>query len=257
MNYGAKPMRRVVQEVAVSLCLALGPTVAHARVPAMSAGPAQEGAMMHDNETFTMGLLDNFEERLGAQGSSLAWDGQLWHGTDYHKLWLKSEGSARGGHVQSGDLEVLYDTPITAFWDFQTGLRYDLDPVPSKGWVAVGVEGLAPYLVDIEATAYAGPGGATAARLKASFDLLFTQRLILTPKIETNLYGQAMPARGIGAGISDLEAGLRLRYEIHRKFAPYIGVVYSSVYGGTAQAARATRRATHDARLVTGIRAWF
>lgn len=213
--------------------------------------------IMHDNQPFTMGLLENFEERLSSSGNTLAWDGQLWHGTDYHRLWLKSEGSASGGQVRNGDLEVFYDQPVTAFWDFQAGVRYDFEPAPSQGWFALGVEGLAPYFIDVEATAYAGPRGATAARFKASFDVLFTQRLILTPKIETNLYGQSMAAQGIGSGVSDLEAGLRLRYEIYRQFAPYVGVVYTSDFGGTADAARAAGKKTHETRLLAGVRAWF
>lgn len=213
--------------------------------------------VVHDNGSFTMGLLENFEERLSSSGNTLAWDAQLWHGTDYHRLWLKSEGNARGGQVRNGDVEAFYDQPVTAFWDLQAGVRYDLEPAPSRGWLAFGVEGLAPYFVDVEATAYAGPQGATAARFKASFDILFTQRLILTPKIETNLYGQSMAAQGIGSGVSDLEAGLRLRYEIHRQFAPYIGVVYTSDYGGTAAATRAAGRKTHETRLLGGVRAWF
>lgn len=249
---------KILMAVGGSLALLAGVHSAWADASALSQQNAHVGKLtMHDNQPFTMGLLENFEERLSSSGNTLAWDAQLWHGTDYHRLWLKSEGNARGGQVRNGDVEAFYDQPVTAFWDLQAGVRYDLEPAPSRGWLAFGVEGLAPYFVDVEATAYAGPQGATAARFKASFDILFTQRLILTPKIETNLYGQSMAAQGIGSGVSDLEAGLRLRYEIHRQFAPYIGVVYTSDYGGTAAATRAAGRKTHETRLLGGVRAWF
>ncbi|EQD70574.1 Copper resistance B precursor, partial [mine drainage metagenome] len=125
------------------------------------------------------------------------------------------------------------------FWDSTLGVRHDFGNGPGRNWAAFGVQGLAPYWFDIEATGYVGAGGRTAARFKAEYELLITQRLILQPEFEANLYGKPDPAWRLGSGLSDASLGLRLRYEIRREFAPYIGVVWQRVFGGTADLRRA------------------
>ncbi|MBS0521851.1 MAG: copper resistance protein B, partial [Proteobacteria bacterium] len=135
--------------------------------------------------------------------------------------------------------------------------RYDLDSKPGRGWGAIGIEGLAPLFFHVSATGYVGGDGRLAAKLEGSYDLLITQRLILQPQVEMNFYSQSDPARGIGSGLSDLDAGLRLRYEITRKIAPYIGVSYTGKYGGTADYARAAGSPTDEVRFVVGLRTWL
>ncbi len=128
---------------------------------------------------------------------------------------------------------------------------------PGRGWAALGIEGLAPYLFDVSATLYAGGGGRYAARLRGSYDLLLTQRLVLTPEAEMNLYAKADPARRVGSGLSDIDSGLRLRYEVTRKFAPYVGASWERRFGATASFARADGEPVSDWRFAFGIRSWF
>jgi copper resistance protein B len=198
------------------------------------------------DQIYAHALLDQFEGRLGS-GAAFRWDGQGWIGGDYDKLWVKSEGFVQGdGRVTDGDQELLYDRAITTYFDLQAGLRSDLDSRTPRNWGAFGVQGLAPLFFELEATGYVSESGHLAAKLQASYDLLLTQRLILQPRIELNLYSRADPDRHVGAGLSDIDAGLRLRYELSRKFAPYIGVTYSEQTGASA-----------DFRAVAGIRTWF
>jgi len=165
--------------------------------------------------------------------------------------------AARQRHVDDGQQQFLYSRAITTYFDLQGGLRSDIDSRPTRNWAALGVQGLAPYFFDLELTGYASGQGHLAAKLEASYDLLLTQRLILQPQVEVNLYSKADPARMVGAGFSDIDTGLRLRYEIDRKFAPYLGVVYEGKFGQTASLARRAGESTGDVRFVFGLRLWF
>jgi len=210
-----------------------------------------------DNTVFTHVLLEQFEDRWNGSDHGFRYDGQAWLGTDADKLWIKSEGSVTGhGRFEDGQHEFLYDRALSTYFDLQAGVRLDLDDGPARPWAAFGVQGLLPYFFDIEATAYASDRG-VAARLKASYDLLITQRLILQPEAELNFYSAADRRRGTGSGLSDIDAGLRLRYELSRKFAPYVGVAYVGRYGQSADFARRDGDRTGDARFVFGLRAWF
>lgn len=215
--------------------------------------------VMFGDKIFTHALLDRFEGRFSGNDPSFDWDGQLWTGTDANRLWLKSEGEVEDGKMSGGDQELLYGHPIPRmrYFDAQAGVRADLDSGPRRVWTALGIEGLAPYGFDFEPTLYWRNGGYWAGRIETSFDLLLTQRLVLTPEAEVNFYSKDDPARRIGSGFSDLDSGLRLRYELRRKFAPYVGFVYAGEFGNSARYVRADRDATHDTRFVTGIRMWF
>ena len=152
---------------------------------------------------------------------------------------------------------MLSSRPVGTYFARQGGIRYDIDSLPGRGWAALGVQGLAPYFFEVSATAYASDSGHYAARLEGSYDLLFTQRLILRPQAELNFYSKDDPSRGIGSGFSDLDAGLRLRYEFSRKFAPYIGVSWERKAGGTADFARQAGGDPAKDAFVTGIPPWF
>jgi len=236
--------RFAVAGAAIWLCVGS----AHAQIGMGPASPAAPfGSPVDDERVYAHLVADQFEGRFGAGDSDLRWDGHAWIGTDEQRLWLKSEGEAQGGKVEDGRLEALYDRPITPFFDLQAGVRYDLDSRPGRTWAAFGVEGLAPYFLNVEATVYVSGEGHLAARAMVSYDQLLTQRLILSPEVEANLYSKADPARDVQTGLSDIDAGLRLRYEITRKFAPYIGVAYERQAG----------LATNGARLAVGVRSWF
>jgi len=220
-----------------------------------SAGDAL--AATPDDPLLTMVIVDELEYRDADDGSVLAWNAQAWFGQDLRKFWIKTEGERSGGSTEDAELQFLYSKPIARYWDFQVGVRQDFKPSPNRTWAAIGFQGLAPYFFEIDAALYIGDSGRTALRMEAEYELLFTQRLILTPDIEVNIYGKSDPEIGIGSGLSELEAGLRLRYEIRREIAPYIGVSWSKLFGGTADFAAADGQGSSDLQLVIGLRAWF
>jgi len=227
-----------------------------AAIPGMAPGGAVQP--VHDQEIFAHGMFSQLEGRTNSTNTEFRWEGQGWAGTDYDKLWVKSEGTLQdNGTLDDGQHQFLYSRAITTYFDLQGGLRSDIDSRPTRNWAALGVQGLAPYFFDLELTGYASGQGHLAAKLEASYDLLLTQRLILQPQVEVNLYSKADPARMVGAGFSDIDTGLRLRYEIDRKFAPYLGVVYEGKFGQTASLARRAGESTHDVRFVFGLRLWF
>lgn len=211
---------------------------------------------MDDAASFGMVLLDQLEWRKLDDRNALSWGGQAWYGNDYNKLWFKAEGE-RVDAQEEGSNELLWDRVVARWWNLQVGVRHDFGAGPSRTWAAFGVQGLAPYWFEIEATLYVGEEGRSAARFTGEYELLLTQRLILQPQIEFNLYGKDDPENGIGSGPADADVGLRLRYEIRREFAPYVGVVWLHRFGGTADLARAEGHDTSDLQWVAGLRMWF
>ena len=220
------------------------------------ASPAR-GLHMHGSMPTGMLLVDQLEAFHGRNGNGRSWEAEGWYGSDTDKLWLRSEGERSGGRFEDGEVEMLWNHAVTTFWSTQLGVRHDFGVGPQREWTAFGVQGLAPYWFELEATAYVGPAGRTAARLRAHYELLFTQRLILQPELEMSFHGKSDPARGVGSGLTDTKLGLRLRYEIRREFAPYIGVVWTRRFGATADFARADHQAALDRQWVAGVRIWF
>lgn len=210
------------------------------------------------DEAYMGAVLFNRLERTRSRDNSFnAYDIQGWFGKDYERLVLKAEGEVAGGKLQEARTELLWGHAIASFWDMQLGVRHDGGVGADRGWLAFGVQGLAPYWFEMEATVYAGDSGRSALRLGAEYDLLITQKLILQPRAEINLYGKSDPARDIGSGLSDAQAGLRLRYEFTRQFAPYLGLEWVNKYAGTADLARLSGELTHQSRMVAGLRFWF
>ncbi|KGM56276.1 copper resistance protein CopB [Lysobacter daejeonensis GH1-9] len=190
-------------------------------------------------------------------GTGQAWEATAWFGTDLNRLWLRSEGERLGGHTESADIEVLYGRSVSAWWDVVGGVRQETRPGPSRSWAALGVQGLAPYKFEVQATAYVGDGGRVEANVEAEYELLLTNRLILQPLVEVDFAAKDDEARGVGSGLSKAEAGLRLRYEFTRRFAPYVGVVHERAFGSTADLRKAEGEPVTDTRLVVGLRTWF
>jgi len=213
---------------------------------------------MRDDPALGMLLLDRLEYVHARDGGrAIAIDGEAWYGRNFDKLWLKFEGERAGGRLQDLRTEALWSHAVAPFWDTQFGVRHDFGVGPARTWAALGIAGLAPYWFETEATLYVGQDGRTAARVAFEYEARFTQRLILQPSIEANLYGRNDPRRGVGSGLSDVEAGLRLRYEIRREFAPYIGVVWQQRFGRSRDYARAQGESAGDLQFVAGFRLWF
>lgn len=229
-----------------------------ARNPDYSDG-VNPGAMPHmaDNAALGMLMIDRLEYFDGREENGTAIDAQAWYGRDFNKLWINLEGERVQGRLQDLRSEALWDHAVSAYWDSQLGIRHDSGIGPGRTWAAFGVQGLAPYWFEVAATAYVGQGGRSAVRFEADYDVLLSQRLILQPRLETNLYGRDDAQREIGSGLSNAEFGLRLRYEFSRQFAPYVGVEWTRKFGRTADFARADGQSPFDAQLVAGVRAWF
>lgn len=220
--------------------------------------PGPRELRLADEHNFGALLVDRLEWTHATGGDNAsAYEIQGWFGRDYDRLVIKAEGDVAKGKLEEARTELLWGHAIATFWDTQLGVRYDSGAGPDRGWLALGVQGLAPYWFEVDAAAYVGDEGRTALRLGAEYELLLTQKLILQPRIELNAYGKSDEARGIGSGLSEAQAGLRLRYEFTRQFAPYIGIERASTFGQTADLARADGERTGETRWVAGVRFWF
>lgn len=199
-------------------------------------------------------LLDELELR---GGDDLDWDASAWLGYAFNRLTIRTEGERVDGDTERAELQALWTHSFARWWDVVAGARADFEPGATRNWAAFGVQGLAPYRFELEATVFVGEDGDTAARFEGDYDLKITQRWILQPKLELDWYGQADPARRLGSGLTSIEASLRLRYEFRREVAPYVGLVRERLAGTTADFARAAGRDPDDSSVVAGIRLRF
>jgi copper resistance protein B len=200
--------------------------------------------------------LAEYQARQGRDG--YRWDGEAWFGGDINRLWLKSEGEGafREG-IESAEVQALYSRAIGPYFNLQGGVRQDLGPSPKRTYATVGFEGLAPYMFEVEGALFLSTKGDLLGRLEGYYDQRITQRLVLQPRVELNLAAQDVRENGIGRGLTDAELGLRLRYEIRRQFAPYVGVSYLAQTGRTADFTRAQGKDPTTTSFVAGVRVWF
>lgn len=200
--------------------------------------------------------LGEWQFRDGEDG--YRWDGEAWFGGDINRMLVKTEGEGETGFgIEAGDVQLLYSRAVTPYYDLQVGIRQDVQRGPSRTYATIGFEGLAPYWFETEGALFLSDEGELSGRLEGSYDLRLTQRWILQPRAEMNLYAEDIPELGIGSGVSNIELGLRLRYEIRREFAPYIGVSFDRKLGDTADFARALGEDDQATSIVFGIRTWF
>ena len=221
--------------------------------------PGHFGHPVMDNKIYSMFLADQLEHGFDHPSNSLRFNGQAWIGGDYNRLWINTEGTRRyNGDIEDTDVQVLYGRLIAPFWDIQGGVRYfrPKPHAPSRSAAVFGVQGLAPQWFEVQAATFISQKGEVAARAEVDYDVLITQRLIAQPRIETNLSFQNIPELGIGRGVSDAEFGVRLRYEIRREFAPYVGLAWTSKFIQTAAFARADNEPVRNLGLVIGVRIW-
>jgi copper resistance protein B len=237
--------------------------IAGAVLPAMLALPAVAQTMsdnpaQHEPPAWLV-LLDQLEYRVQDGANAVAWDGQGYYGGDYERIWFKTEGEYSTGReeFEKAEVQLLYSRLVGYYWNAQAGLRYDFEPDPSRTYGVIGLQGLAPGFFEVDTQGFVSDEGDFSARLKADYDILVTQRLILQPKAELNLAAQDVPELGIGSGFNDLELGLRLRYEIAREFAPYVGISWERKLGETAQMVRREGEDVDVFAVLAGIRFWF
>ncbi len=202
---------------------------------------------------------DRFESRTNEGEPQLLWDAQGWFGGDKNKLWLKSEGeySFNGDEFEDAEIQALWSRAFARYFDVQAGVRHDFAPGDDRTFGVVGVQGLAPYWFEVDAAAFVSGDGDISARIELEYELLLTQRLILQPRTELNFAIQDVPENGVGSGLSTAEMGLRLRYEIKRQLAPYIGVSWERAVGETADFVRADGEDPSSVSFVAGLRLWL
>ncbi|MCF6225600.1 MAG: copper resistance protein B [Xanthomonadales bacterium] len=229
----------------------------HAYSGGYTIGTKDQRLVLADEYNFNLFLVDRLEVANGSGNTSVNYGLQAWFGRDYNRLVLKAEGSVASGSLEEASTELLWGRALSTFWDTQLGIRYDNGEGPDRSWLAFGIQGLAPYWFEVDITGYIGQQGRTALSMEAEYEILLTQKLILQPRIEVGLYGKDDLRLGIGSGLSEASAGLRLRYEFRREFAPYIGLEWTGKFGKTADLARAAGQDTKDTRVVAGLRFWF
>ena len=216
--------------------------------------------MMRENggQTFSQVMFNLAEIQVRNGKDGYRWDGEGWFGGDIDRFVVKTEGEGafRQG-VESAEVQALYSHAIDPYFNLQAGIRHDFQPSPSRTYATVGFEGLAPYWFEVAGALFLSDKGDLLGRLEGYYDQRITQRLILQPRIELNLAAQDVPENRIGAGLSNAELGLRLRYEFSRQFAPYIGVSYDAKTGQTADYARADGEKATSTSLVAGVHFWF
>lgn len=215
-----------------------------------------------DEIVFGKLIIDQLEYRNNDTNDTLRWDIQGWRGTDYKKFWFKFEGEDETS-TSSGELELqtLYSQSVAPFWDFQIGARYDQEygsgSTNDRLFAVIGFQGLAPYWFELEPALFVSEDGDISARVVSTYDLLFSQRLILQPRFEINVAGSEAQDFGIGKGINDIQLSLRLRYEIRREIAPYAGLSWTKQFADTKDLTRAAGGDTNNLAFVAGIRLWF
>lgn len=222
-----------------------------------AAFPAVHVHHRHGTSIHRYALIDRLEVSDADPGTAWAWEASGWIGGDVQRFWWRTEGHAIDGSVDGASLEALYGRGVRAWWDVIAGVRHETGEGPDRTWVAFGVQGLAPGKFEVSATAYAGQGGRTALRGEAEYDTLLSNRVILQWRAEAEAHGKDDPQHRIGSGLSTVAAGVRLRYELDRRFAPYIGIERGLSFGRTADLRRADREPAHDTRVVAGVRIWF
>lgn len=257
------PMRRTTHAAALATALlasvAGGASAQQAASQDAVHDPGAHGASSHEVR-FGAVLFDRLEWGVGLDGSPnvARWDGQAWYGTDYDKVWIKTQGELeRGRRAENAEAQLLYSRLIGYYWDFQAGVRYDPRPTPDRAYGVIGIQGLAPGLFEVDLQGFVSQKGDLSARLEVSYDLYVTQRLVLQPNVELNVAAQRVRELGVNSGFSDVEAGLRLRYEFTREVAPYVGVNYTRRFGEAARYARSEGGRAEGVEFVSGIRLFF
>jgi copper resistance protein B len=266
-------MRWVVYQIASlavlpALLLMLLPVPAWSQGPHGSAGTAdtvdalararRDMAAHMGGQTTTAVFVDRLEHSRHEGERTVLWDVDAWHGGDLHKLWLKTEGERllHPGEFEHAEVQLLYSRAVSPFFDLQAGVRHDFEP-GSRSYLVIGLQGLAPHWFEVDAALFLSDRGDVTARVEAEYDLLLTQRLILQPRLEIELAAQDVPRLGVGSGLGSADAGLRLRYEAHRSFAPYLGISWQQSFGATRDIHRRAGADTSTTLFVAGVRMWF
>ncbi len=212
----------------------------------------------HGSQLNSLLIAERLEFAHADDEQAMVWEAQGWWGGDLNKLWVKTEGELEsGGDEDAAELQLLFSRAISPFWDLQAGWRQASADDDSTDFFVLGAMGLAPQWFEVDAALFVSDAGEMSARLEAEYELFLTQRLILQPRVELNLALEDDVDRGLESGLFDSVAELRLRYEIRREFAPYLGVSWGGEFGGNATAAAQNGLSARQTAVVAGFRFWF
>lgn len=226
--------------------------------PAAMARARWEMVRENGGMTFSQLMIDRAEYRMQRGRDMLMWEGEGWIGGDIDRLAFRTKGESEvGGKLDRAEVQALYSHAIDPWFNLEAGVRQDFGVAPDRTYAVLGISGLAPYWFEVEGAAFLSDKGDLHLRLEGNYDQRLTQRLILQPAIEVNVAAQDVPEQRIGSGFSDIELGLRLRYEFAREFAPYVGVNWERKIGDTARFARLSGEDAASTSFVMGIRFWF
>ncbi len=218
--------------------------------------PVSEQRQLADETVFAGLWIDRLETRQGRAEDFQEFQGEAWMGNSYRRLLLRTELEGRTQTIEESKTELLYQRALTPFWDLEIGARCDHGDLEHREWFALGVSGMAPYWVEISATAFASPEGHSAATIEAEYDLYLTQRFILQPRAELDFYGDSDLEAGHGKGLSKSLLGLRLRYDFDRQFSPYVGYERVHRHGETTRAFEPFGQ-HREGQWIAGFRFWF
>ena len=204
-------------------------------------------------------ISERFEYQSNGGDALGVWEAQGWVGGDINKLWLKTEGEfeSEDSELEEAEVQALFSRAVGPFWDFQAGIRHDFRPDPSRSHAVVGFQGMAPYWFEIDSALFLSEEGVLSARLEAEYELRLTQRLILQPRLELNVAFNEDPEIDLAKGVSDSELGLRLRYEIRREFAPYVGLAWRASFGDARDLIETAGGSAEELSFVAGLRFWY
>lgn len=211
-----------------------------------------------DDPIVTKVMIDQLETRITNNAvDPLILEGQAWIGKDLNKFVVKVDAEQVDGVTEELELQALYSRAIDTYWDLQVGIRQDQKPGPSEDWLAIGVQGVAPYFFEVDTALFFNKSDQIELRFAAEYEWMLTQRWVLSPEVGLNFHSKDDATTGTGSGLSTSQVGVRLRYEIKREFAPYIGVNWNNKYGKTATFAKNAGEDVSSTQIVAGIRAWF
>jgi copper resistance protein B len=217
-------------------------------------------AMMRESGgmPFSQIMIDRLEYHAGKGRDGYHWEGEGWIGGDINRFAVKTMGEGEYGRpLERAEMQALYSRAIDPWFNLEAGIRHDIRSGADRTYAVIGIDGLAPYWFEIGVQAFLSDKGDAHLRLQGSYDQRITQRLILQPAIEVDIAAQDVPDQQVGSGLSGVEAGLRLRYEFAREFAPYVGVNWERKFGDTARFARAEGEGASATSFVVGVRFWF
>lgn len=201
--------------------------------------------------------VEEFEIADTGKHKPFSLEADAWLGYDLDKIWLKADLEKVAGKTEEAEVQLLYSKAVAPFWDWQLGLRQDFGPHRNQSWAVAGFKGLIPYFVEADAGLFVGESGRAALRLQFGYEIMFSQRWVLSPELEFNIHGQNNIELGVGSGLSDVQLGLRLRYDLTRKFSPYIGIQWSEMFGNSADFARRAGEQRSDSQFVVGVKFWL